>query len=414
MLEFLLALLTTATVGVLLVPLLRRRVATTERLDNDLAIYRDQLAELGREQAAGALPEAEAAAARTEIERRILVAAEQDAKEATPKDSARLQRFLPPALCLAIPLIALGVYLQIGKPGLPSAPFVPHVASAAPAENFAQEIAAAKKAAAEQPDDPEAHSALGDALTMEADGVVTQPAVEAFTRALKAQPGDARAIYYLGLHETQAGDSPAALKRWRDLEAKSPPDAPWLAMLRAEIARVSRAAPGATPGATGMPVPSQDQVEAIGKLSPEERQKTIRTMVDGLAARMADNPGDRDGWLRLANARKVLGDNAQAVEAFARADALQPIDGQALVDWAESEVRLIPPGAAPPATAVKVLERVEKAEPRNALALFYLGAASLASGDKAAAAARWKTLLALLPADAPIRGMLEQKIKETE
>ena len=44
MLEFLLALLTTATVGVLLVPLLRQRNVAVPRLDNDLAIYRDQLA----------------------------------------------------------------------------------------------------------------------------------------------------------------------------------------------------------------------------------------------------------------------------------------------------------------------------------------------------------------------------------
>ena len=48
-----------------------------------------------------------------------------------------------------------------------------------------------------------------------------------------------------------------------------------------------------------------------------------------------------------------------------------------------------------------MLERLEKAEPRNALALFYLGAAAFAQGDKPAAARRWKTLLALLPSDAP-------------
>jgi cytochrome c-type biogenesis protein CcmH len=61
-----------------------------------------------------------------------------------------------------------------------------------------------------------------------------------------------------------------------------------------------------------------------------------------------------------------------------------------------------------------VLERLEKAEPRNGLALFYLGAASFAAGDKAAAARRWKTLLALLPADAPIRAMLEERIKAAD
>ena len=49
MLEFLLALITVATVSALLIPLLGRRVETTARLDADLAIYRDQLAELARE-----------------------------------------------------------------------------------------------------------------------------------------------------------------------------------------------------------------------------------------------------------------------------------------------------------------------------------------------------------------------------
>ena len=420
MLEFLLALLTTATVGVLLVPLLRQRSVAVPRLDNDLAIYRDQLAELEREQAAGRLAPAEAKAARTEIERRILTAAEQDAKEAAPKDTARLHRFLPPALCLAVPLVALGLYLQIGRPGLPAAPFVAHATTPAP-DNLPAQIAAAKKQVAEHPDDPDALSALGEALTIEAQGVVTRPAVEAFTRALKLQPGDARAAFYLGLHEQQSGDSEAALKRWRALEAQSPPDAPWLPTLRAEIRKAggTPAAPPSTTTAPGMPQPNQDQVEAMGRLSPEERQKTIRAMVDGLAAKMQDTPNDRDGWLRLANARKVLGDHAQASEAFARADALRPLDGDpatqpALKAWAEAEVRQIPPGGAPPPRAVAVLERLERQEPNNALALFYLGAASFAQGDKPAAVKRWRALLALLPSDAPIRSMLEQKVKEAE
>ena len=421
MLEFLLALLTTATVGVLLIPLLKQRVPHTTRLDNDLAIYRDQLSELEREQAAGALPEAEAKAARTEIERRILTAAEQDAKEAAPKDTATLQRFLPPALCLAVPLLALGLYLRMGHPGIPAAPFVASARppAAATQDDTQAQIAAAKKQAAEHPDDPEALSALGEALTMEADGVVTRPAVEAFTKALKLQPGDARASFYLGLHDQQAGDSAAALKRWQALEAQSPPDAPWLPTLRAEIKKAG-GTPSTSPGApaSAMPQPSPDQVEAMSKLSPEERQKTIRAMVDGLEAKLRDStdaPAEqRAGWLRLANARKVLGDSAKASEAFAKADAITKLDGAAVKDWAEAEVRQIPPGGAPSAQAVAVLERLEQQEPHNALALFYLGAASFAQGDKPAAVKRWKTLLALLPSDAPIRSMLEAKIKEAE
>jgi cytochrome c-type biogenesis protein CcmH len=141
-------------------------------------------------------------------------------------------------------------------------------------------------------------------------------------------------------------------------------------------------------------------------------------LVDGLDAKLragpSDRPEDRESWLRLANARRVLGEADKAAEAYAKADQLAPVDARILADWAEAHVRQVPPGGAVPPDAVAVLQRLEKAEPNNGLALFYLGAADFAAGRKQDAARRWKTLLALLPADAPIRGMLEQKIKEAE
>ena len=417
MLEFLLALLTTATVGVLLIPLLRSRTASTGRLDGELAIYRDQLAEIERERAAGTLPESEAAAACIEVERRILAAGDQPPPPA--RADAMLHKVLPPVLALAIPLLALGLYLQTGRPGLPAAPFAagqPLPASADEPFSVEKLLAAARARLTSQPDDPEALSALGEALTLEANGTVTRPAVESFNKALAAQPDDPRALYYLGLHEAQSGDSRAALARWRALLAKSPPDAPFLPMLRAEIERVAKAAnidvPPMPP--SSMPQPSREQQEAMAAMTPEQRQQAIRGMVEGLAARLKENPSDRAGWLRLANAWKVLGENASAADAYAKADALGPVDARLLADWAETHVRGLAPGAPPSPQAVAVLERLEKADPRNALALFYLGAASFAAGDKPAAAQRWKTLLALLPADAPIRDMLEQRIKEAE
>lgn len=417
MLEFLLAALTTATVGALLIPLLRTRVEATNRLDNDLAVYRDQLAELDRERAAGTTSEADAAAARIEIERRILTAAERDAQVGLPLQPT-LNRFLAPALCLLIPLFALGLYLALGHPGLPSAPFkpdrtLPDGQRGVPAERIADVIASARKALAANPDDPQALSALAEALTVEAGGTVTPAAVEALNKALAKNPDDPRTLFYLGLHEAQSGDSAAALKRWRELEARSPPDAPWLPTLRAEIQRVAKAA-GVEPPPTSQTGPTQEQMQAMQNLSPADRQQAIRGMVDGLAAKLKDNPNDRDGWLRLANARRVLGEADKSAEAYAKADALGPLDTRLLADWAEAHVRQVPPGGAPSPAAVAVLQRLEKAEPNNGLALFYLGVADLAAGNKAEAARRWKALLAVLPADAPIRGMLEQKIKEAD
>lgn len=419
MLEFLLALLTTATVAALLWPLLRMRLPARDRLSGELAIYRDQLAELERERDAGTLKPAEAAAARTEIERRMLAAGDAAAASAkSARASDAVQKWLPPALSLFVPLLALGLYLQTGRPGLPAAPFADrdteHPAPS-PQMDVAGLLKEARARLAQDPNDADALAALGEGLTLEAGGSVTQPALEALQRALKARPDDARILYYLGLHEAQSGDSKAAIARWRDLEAASPPDAPWLPMLRAEIARVAKAAgievpPTQTPPST-MPTPSREQQEAMAQLTPEQRQQAIRSMVEGLAARLADAPQDRAGWLRLANAWKVLGENANAADAYGRADTLAPVDARILADWAEAHVRQLAPGAVPSAQAVAVLERLEKAEPRNALALFYLGVAAEAAGNKPAALQRWKTLLALLPADAPIRGMLEERIK---
>jgi len=419
MLEFLLALLTTATVAALLWPLLRMRLPARDRLSGELAIYRDQLAELERERDAGRLKPAEAAAARTEIERRMLAAGDAAAttvKARTATDA--VQKWLPPALSLFVPLLALGLYLQTGRPGLPAAPFADRGTEHAPAPqqlDVAGLLKEARARLAQDPNDADALAALGEGLTLEAGGTVTQPALDALRRALQARPDDARILYYLGLHEAQSGDSKAAIARWRDLEAKSPPDAPYLGLLRAEIARVAKAAgielpQTQTPQST-MPTPSREQQEAMAQLPPEQRQQAIRTMVEGLAARLADAPQDRAGWLRLANAWKVLGENANAADAYGRADTLAPVDARILADWAEAHVRQLAPGAVPSPQAVAVLERLEKAEPRNALALFYLGVAAEAAGNKPAALQRWKTLLALLPADAPIRGMLEERIK---
>src|SRR5262249_38856089 len=210
-------------------------------------VYRDQLAEVERERGRTLSP-AEADAARTEIERRLLAAADKDAAggDASAGDRTAWHRFLTPALCLVVPLFALGLYLDIGTPGLPSAPFVARSGSAAApaadeAKALAQTIATLRARLAQQPDDAETLSALGEVLTRQADGVVTPEAQDLLRRALTKNPDDPRALFYLGLAESQAGDSKAALARWQQLEQKSPADAPWRPTLRAEIERVARA-----------------------------------------------------------------------------------------------------------------------------------------------------------------------------
>lgn len=70
-------------------------------------------------------------------------------------------------------------------------------------------------------------------------------------------------------------------------------------------------------------------------------------------------PEDRDAWLRLADARKVLGENDNAPRPMPRSDAIAALAPAQPADWAEGHVCLIAPSPA----AVAALKRGENAEP---------------------------------------------------
>ena len=80
-------------------------------------------------------------------------------------------------------------------------------------------------------------------------------------------------------------------------------------------------------GEDGAPGPNADQVAAAADMSPEERAAFVQSMVERLAARLEEEPDDLEGWLRLANAYRVLGDDDAARTALAQAEPLLPETG---------------------------------------------------------------------------------------
>jgi cytochrome c-type biogenesis protein CcmH len=56
-------------------------------------------------------------------------------------------------------------------------------------------------------------------------------------------------------------------------------------------------------------------------MTEQQRSQMIGAMVEQLATRLHENGSDLDGWLRLLNAYKVLGDHAKAKAAVAEARA---------------------------------------------------------------------------------------------
>jgi len=88
-------------------------------------------------------------------------------------------------------------------------------------------------------------------------------------------------------------------------------------------ARLAEIAPGEPqPDAKTPAGPTTKDIAAAQSMSPEERQAMIRSMVERLAARLDQNPDDKEGWTRLAHAYDVLGETEKAQAARARAAAV--------------------------------------------------------------------------------------------
>ena len=109
------ALLLVAVLAIVLPPLWRasRTSGSVERSEANLAIFRDQLAELERERHDGSLAEADFAQARAELQRRLLDEVE-TAAAAPPQGSGSRTTAL--ALLVLLPLAAAAGYALLGTP----------------------------------------------------------------------------------------------------------------------------------------------------------------------------------------------------------------------------------------------------------------------------------------------------------
>ena len=362
------AVMLAAALALVLTPVLRtRRAGAADRAAYDLTVYRAQLAELEADVTRGTVSAAEAVEARLEIERRMLRAA--PAPAAAPGSAG--SRWIAPAVAMAVPLLAVGLYLLVGHPDLPAQPAAGRDVAAAAAgggdnPEFVRMADRLAAKLAEQPDNPEdwrllgrtymelgryAEAAnafrqgmrlkaddtdlpamLGEALVLNAEGQVTPAAAAAFEATLKAEPRHPIARYYLALGRLQAGATREAFDRWLELAKESDPAAPWMRILPARLEELAKqlkidlaaAWPRKDqPPIAGTKGPTPEQMRAAADMAPEDRQQFIRSMVERLAGRLKENPNDLEGWTRLARAYRVLGDNDKAAEAEARVAALQ-------------------------------------------------------------------------------------------
>lgn len=354
------ALLLAAGVAFVLLSALRR-VPAADAGATGLAIYKDQLAEIERDLVRGTIGAEEAARLRAEVGRRVLEADRARGEAAAGGGSAGLAAGLV-VLALAG---SLAGYWWLGAPGYPDLPIAERLARAdalkasrpsqaeavaglpeiAPPEGVAPDFLALieklRATVAERPEDVQGlellarneaalgnfpaaeaaqrkliavkggavtaadHAALAEILIAAAGGYVAPEAEAELVAALTLDPAEPLARYYSGLMFVQVGRYDRGFQLWQALLAEGPPDAPWIAPIRAEIEEVAWRAGVrfALPEETG---PDAAAVAAAGEMSAGDRQAMIEAMVAQLSDRLASEGGAVEDWDRLIRSLTVL------------------------------------------------------------------------------------------------------------
>lgn len=198
----------------------------------------------------------------------------------------------------------------------------------------------------------------------------------------------------------RAGDDAAALRA---------ADPRWLL---AAVAATAAAALGVyvVTGAPGMPDQAYERrvdgwAADLDRLEPAQMAAVV--------ARVArERPGDRQAWAMLGAARFEAGDPVGAASAFRRALELDPGDAQSWARLGESLVRA-QDGVVGADAEAAFMEAVRH-DPGQLGALYFLGEAAAARGDRAGAAVRWEPLMAALSPGDPRRADLASRLAALE
>lgn len=225
----------------------------------DLAVYRDQLAEVERDRVRGLMPASEAESARTEISRRLLAAA---SNTALPRSEGTNRRRIAALVALiGIPALALSLYFKLGSPEYPDAPLAARLALPLEQQDIGMLIGRLETRIAQEPNNgrgweiiapiylrvgriddavaarenairflgsnAERETALGETLAAAASGKISPEAAAAFERALTHDPKFFRATYYLGVASEQNGDIARARALWTGIVEQSSANDLW-------------------------------------------------------------------------------------------------------------------------------------------------------------------------------------------
>ncbi len=315
------------TVLVLLRPWQRQRLdeATTTREINS-GIYRDQLAELDRDLAAGTIAGDSFEQARAELQRRLL---DDTATAEVASTPAPRRNHTATALALAVPLLATGLYAWLGTPQALQPPPPAAQVTAADVDRMLVTLAARLE---KNPDDPQgwtmlarsyralgripeaqnAYAHIGESLNRDpvllteyADviaaaegGILEGKPLELVMAALQLDPDSGMALALAATAAHQRQDSVQAAAYWERLLKQLPPDsddARWVVKTLADLrgtapgsAQPAGAAASAQPPAAA--ASASASIRGSVSLAPELAARTQPTDTVFVFARAAEGP----------------------------------------------------------------------------------------------------------------------------
>ncbi|WP_417435120.1 c-type cytochrome biogenesis protein CcmI [Hoeflea sp.] len=357
------AVMTAIATLALLGPVVRARSEASEAPElHDIEVYRDQLTEVDRDLADGLVEPAQAEVAKTEISRRLLAAARKSENADPDGKLARnrgWRRAAAIVIALFMPVAALTAYLELGQPGLPQLPLSARLQADPQTNDIAMLIAKAEKHLADNPEDgrgwdvlgpiylrtgryeesatafkkaisilgpsPTRLASLGEALFSAAGGIVTEEASLAFQTARELDSTDPRPQFFLAVALAQSGKTTEARAAFSGMLETAPADAPWIPAVQSQLAALrtdAGAAPLSGAGAAAPGNPTAADIAAAQDMSPQDRQAMVSSMINGLEAKLADNPDNVAGWLRLVRSHVVTGSRDKAQAALDRAFAV--------------------------------------------------------------------------------------------
>src|ERR1700761_6226117 len=154
---FVFALMTAAAMFAVLLPLGFRDRPQFE--GTEASVYKDQLAEVDRDAATGLIGGVEAGAARVEISRRLLAAADHERAPAI-QSSTRLRRLAAALALIALPALAVALYLPLGSPRMPDFPLAARIVKPDGSQPVETLVAQVEQHLQQNPTDPRGWTVL--------------------------------------------------------------------------------------------------------------------------------------------------------------------------------------------------------------------------------------------------------------